>query len=200
MAETDLHRTTLMLRRARDGDPTAAAELLPLVYEELRGLAARYMQRERSGHTLQATALVHEAYLRLVSVDDVEWEDRGHFIAIASKSMRRILVEHARRLQTAKRGGGRVRVAMSDSGAVDGGAARAHGVSGHGDGIDILDLEDVLEKLESLDERKARLVELRLFGGMGVAEAASALGVAPKTAEGDWYMARAWLRDELADV
>ena len=182
-------RTAELLDRVRAGDAAAADQLFPLVYDELRALAQRILGGERPGHTLQATALLHEAYLRLAGLDAASIADRVHFLRIAARSMRQVLVDHARRRDAEKRGGGgRARVTLA--GVVAEGSA---------DGVDVLDLDDALRRLAALDERKARVVELRFFAGLSTGEAAAALGIAPKTAEADWYFARAWLRRALAE-
>jgi RNA polymerase sigma factor (TIGR02999 family) len=168
---------------------TSAERLAPLVYEELRGLARRYMASERAGHTLQPTALVNEAYLRLVDQTRVDWRGRTHFFAIGARMMRRVLVDHARGGLREKRGGGLQRVTLSA--ALD---ARS------GDTLapdELLELHRALERLATLDERQARIVELRYFGGLTMEEIAAHLGVSKRTAEGDWTHARAWLRREL---
>jgi len=174
------------------GDAGAAERLLPAVYEELRRQAGRAMRREGDVHTLQATALVHEAYLRLVDQRRVEWRSRAHFFAIAAQMMRRVLVDHARTRLAAKRGGELQRVTLGDVGA----AADDSG-GGNGD-IDVLALHDALEQLAVLDPRQARLVELRYFGGLGIEETAEALDISPATVKRDWAVARAWLRRALA--
>jgi RNA polymerase sigma factor (TIGR02999 family) len=160
---------------------------LPLVYDELRRIAAAHLRRERAGHTLQPTALVHEAYLRLLEQSG-QFHDETHFRATASRVMRQILVDHARRRGADKRGGGWLRVALCDD-EVGGAADRD---------VEILALDEALEELGRLDERKSRVVEMRFFGGMTCSEAAVNLGVSPKTAEADWYMARAWLHRRLS--
>jgi RNA polymerase sigma factor (TIGR02999 family) len=163
-----------------------SATLFPLLYAELRRLAGRYLGRERPGHTLQATALVHEVYLRLVPQADATWEDRGRFVGIAAHIMRRILVEHARSRRRLKRGGDAQRLPLEqDVAAVDADADRWE------------DLDRALDRLATLDPRQAKVVELRYFGGMTVEEAARVLGVSEKTVKRDWSVARAWLRREL---
>jgi RNA polymerase sigma factor (TIGR02999 family) len=175
---------TRLIDAAGAGDPTAAAELLPLVYDELRTLAAARLADEKPGHTLQPTALVHEAYVRLVGGGQaVEWDGRGHFFAAAAEAMRRILIEAARRKQSLKRGGGRRRLDLADVDPATGGPD-----------FDLLALDDALGRLERKDPRKAALVKLRFFAGLTVEQAARALGVAPSTADEDWAYARSWLR------
>jgi RNA polymerase sigma factor (TIGR02999 family) len=175
---------TQILAAAEAGDPRAAAELLPLVYDELRTLAAARLAAEKPGQTLQPTALVHEAYLRLVGGDrPQDWNSRGHFFGAAAEAMRRILVEQARRKQSLKGGGGRQRVELAD---VDPAVAC-------GD-LDLIALDDALQQLARKDPRKAELVKLRFFAGLTVPQAARALGIAPSTADEDWAYARSWLR------
>jgi RNA polymerase sigma factor (TIGR02999 family) len=175
---------TQVLAAAEAGDPKAAAELLPLVYSELRALAAARLAAEKSGQTLQPTALVHEAYLRLVGGDrPQDWNSRGHFFAAAAEAMRRILVEQARRKHSLKAGGGRRRLDLAD---VDPAVGEP--------GLDLLALDDALQQLAQKDPRKAELVKLRFFAGLTVPQAARVLGVAPSTADEDWAYARSWLR------
>jgi RNA polymerase sigma factor (TIGR02999 family) len=176
---------TRLLDAAAAGDPKAAADLLPLVYGELRKLAAARLAHERPGQTLDATALVHEAYLRLVG--DQHFEGRGHFFAAAAEAMRRILVESARRKQSPKHGGGRRRVELDE----------AHRVLESPD--DLLVLDDALDCLAAEDATAAAVVKMRLFAGLSVEEAADALGLARATAYRHWQFARAWLRTELGD-
>jgi RNA polymerase sigma factor (TIGR02999 family) len=167
--------------------------LVPIVYDELKQLAAAYLRQERRAHTLQPTALANEAYLRLVDETRVDWNSRAQFLAIAARAMRRILVEHARRRAAKKRGGDLARVTLSE------GLGGSGGSGGSGTPpIDVLDLQAQLEVLAERDRRKAQVAELRLFGGLTLAECSAALGVSTTTAEDDWYMARAWLRGRLA--
>ncbi len=178
---------TEILSAIDQGDPRAAEQLLPLVYDELRALAAQRLAHETPGQTLQATALVHEAYLRLVDQDQAQqWNSRGHFFAAAAEAMRRILVERARHKQSLKAGGDRQRQELADI------AAPATGPD-----LDLLALHEALAKLESQDPRKAQLVKLRFFAGLTVPEAAQALGISPSTADNDWAYARCWLRLEM---
>ena len=176
-----------MLSALRDGDGDAANQLLPLVYDRLRALAGSYFRLERPNHTLEPTALVHEAYVRLVDQSGVEWENRAHFCAIAATAMRRILIDHARSRRAAKRGGGD-RHAVTLDAAVSPLADQS---------VDAIALDEVLEKLESLDPRQYRIVELRFFGGLTVEEVADFLDVSRSTVEAEWRMARAWLSAEL---
>jgi RNA polymerase sigma factor (TIGR02999 family) len=178
---------TQILAAIDQGDPRAAEQLLPLVYDELRALAAQRIARETPGQTLQATALVHEAYLRLVDQDQRQhWNSRGHFFAAAAEAMRRILVERARHKHTIKAGGDRQRQELPDIEAPD-----------TGPNLNLLALHDALAKLESQDPRKAQLVKLRFFAGLTIPEAAQALGISPSTADNDWAYARCWLRLEM---
>ena len=174
---------TRILSAIDQGDPHAAEQLLPLVYEELRKLAAQKMAQEVAGQTLQATALVHEAYLRLVDADKVQhWNSRGHFYAAAAEAMRRILVEHARRKGSLKRGGGRQREELDEKNVV---APQAPG--------ELLALDDALSQLAVTDAQAAELVKLRYFAGLTVKQAAESLGISPRAADFLWAFARAWL-------
>ncbi len=172
------------------GDPAAAEQLLPLVYEELRALAASFFARQAPGHTLQPTALVHEAYFRLARNENIEWESRAHFMAVAASAMRQILINHARDKGAAKRGGGRQRVTLDENVMPGSGADRE---------LDLLAIDQALQKLADLSERQARIVELRFFSGLTIAEAAHVLGVGTTTVEDDWQLAKAWLARELKD-
>jgi RNA polymerase sigma factor (TIGR02999 family) len=180
------HNITHLLHEWSAGDQRALDELTPLVYEELRRQAARYLRRERRGHTLQTTELIHEAYLRLVDARDVHWQGRTHFFAIAANLMRRILVDHARRRDAGKRGGSQVRVPLD--------AAEAVAVE---TGVDLLAVDEALDRLAALNEQQARVVELRFFSGLSIEETAEALGVSPRTVTRDWAVARAWLQREI---
>jgi RNA polymerase sigma factor (TIGR02999 family) len=170
------------------GDAAAGERLLAAIYDELHGQAARAMRREGEAHTLQATAVVHEAYLRLVDQRRVEWRNRAHFYGVAAQMMRRVLVDHARARLAGKRGGALQRVSLAGLG-----AAAADETD-----LDVLALHDALERLAALDPDQARLVELRYFGGLGIEDTADALGVSPATVKREWAVARAWLRRELA--
>ncbi len=181
-------KITRLLGEIQAGGDRAADELLPLIYREFRALAARYLRGERKGHTLQPTALVNEAYLRLVDQKRVVWKGRTHFFAVGAQAMRRILVDHARRRQRLKRGGQNTRITLDNAVAFE--ADREE---------DILALNEAMEKLAALDPRQARVVELRFFGGLTMDEVASALDISKRTAEGDWTMARAWLHRALGD-
>jgi RNA polymerase sigma factor (TIGR02999 family) len=177
---------TQLLKEWNAGDRRALDRLTPLVHDELRRQAARYLRRERPGHTLQTTALINEAYLRLIDAKDVRWQSRAHFFAIAANLMRRVLVEHARRRDAGKRGGSQVRVQLDE----------ALAVADETD-VDVLAVDEALDRLAAVDPQQARVVELRFFGGLSVEETARALGVSPKTVKRDWSVARAWLRREI---
>jgi RNA polymerase sigma factor (TIGR02999 family) len=165
----------------RAGDTSALNKLLPLVYDELRKIASSYLSQERSGHTIQTSDLVHEAYLRLANAD-VSWQNRAHFFGIAARSMRQILVDYARRRNAEKRGGGMTRVSLSESVVVlDEDFSR------------LLMLDDALRRLEQVDARLCKVVELRYFSGLTVEETAEVLSVSPRTVENDWNLAKAWL-------
>ncbi len=180
---------TQLLERWGGGDASALEELTPLVLGELRQLAAAYLRRERPGHTLQATALVNEAYLRLVGQKQGRWQGRKHFYGIAARLMRQVLVEHARRHGAEKRGGGREAVTLGHAEEVAGSPV-----------VDVLAVHGALERLAAFDGQQARVVELRFFGGLSVDEVAEALGVSKRTVEGEWTHAKAWLRRELGRV
>ena len=183
-APEDITTTLLGLTR---GDGSAADRLMPVVYEKLRGLAEQFMRRERRDHTLQATALLNEAYLRLFDQSRVDWRGRAHFVAMAAEMMRRILVDHARRRAATKRGGGRDRVPLDETLAVT--DARRQ--------VDLIALDDALRELQKLNLRQARVVELRYFGGLSVKETAYALDISERTVENDWSVARAWLKQTM---
>lgn len=168
------------------GDSCAASRLLPLVYGELRAAAGRILRQERRGHTLQPTALVHEAYLRLIDINRVDWQGKTHFFAMAATQMRRILVEHARKAAAVKRGGPWRRVTLSDS------VGQAPG-----DPVELLALDQTLDRLQQISPRQAKVAELRLFAGLDSKEIALALGVTDRTIRGDWRVAQAWLAREL---
>ena len=168
------------------GDEAALEQLVPLVERELHRIAKRCMAGERAGHSLQATALVNEAYLRLVDVQHVNWQDRAHFLAMSARLMRRILVDWARSKQYQKRGGGAVRVTFDDALAVT--DERNH---------DLIAIDEALQALATFDERKSRVIELRFFGGLSVEETASVLNVSPDTVMRDWKLAKAWLLREM---
>jgi len=177
---------TGLLLAWRDGDDDALGQLMPELEGQLRRLARRYIAGERTGHTLQATALVNEAYLRLIDVKRVTWQNRAHFLAMAARVMRRVLVEAARTKRYQKRGGQAVRVTFDEGLPVA--AARAH---------DVVALNDALDALADVDERKSRVIELRFFGGLSIEETAAVLRVSPDTIKRDWRLARAWLWREM---
>lgn len=179
---------TQLLLAWNGGDRAALDRLIPLVYEELRRTAKRYMRRERAGHTLQTTALVNEVYLRLIDADSVRWQDRAHFFAIAAQLMRRILVDFARRRQQLKRGGDMHQVSLDEALAVV-----------QDRGVDLVALDDALNALASLDQRQCQVVEMRFFGGLTEDEIAEVLNVSPRTVRNDWSMAKAWLLRELSN-
>jgi RNA polymerase sigma-70 factor (ECF subfamily) len=180
------HEVTLLLRAWREGDETALDALMPLVHDELRRIARRCLHAERANHSVQATELVNEAFLRLVDVQQVDWQNRTHFLAMSARLMRRVLVDLARLRGADKRGGGTVRVTFDE--AATGGVAPD---------ADVIRLDDALKALAALDERKSRVVELRFFGGLTADETAVALQVSSKTVLRDWEFARAWLQREL---
>ena len=175
------------LDRVAAGDQKAVSKVMPVVYDELRRVAGRYLRRERPGQTLQPTALVHEAYLRLLKDKKQSWQNRTHFLAIAALSMRQILVERARARGASKRGGAQIRVTLDETLAVQREAS-----------IDLVALDEALTRLALIDPQQARIVELRFFGGLTVEEAAEALGISPATVKRSWSVARAWLRRELS--
>ncbi len=178
--------TTLLLKALTAGDRSGANRLMELVYGQLRQIARRYMSRERAAHTLEPTALANEAFLKLVGQDRVEWQNRSHFMAVASQSMRRILVDHARLRNREKRGGGRPRISLEDA------LTLTPGLD-----ADVLAVDEALEKLAELDDTQAKIVEMRFFGGMSVDEVAEALGMPKRSVERQWTITRAWLRREL---
>jgi len=185
-ASTAPQDITRILGTIRDGDRSAYDRLIPLVYEDLRGIAHRKMSRERRGHTLDTTAVVHEAYIRLVA-QDADWRDRAHFFAVASRVMRHILIDHARRKATGKRGADPIMLPLSDDTPAEGSSA-----------LEVLELDEALSKLGELDARLEEIVECRFFGGMSMEETAEAMGVSVRTASRDWRRARAYLYEMLA--
>ena len=180
---------TALLRAWTGGDAEALDRLLPVLYEELRRTARAYMRRERSGHTLQTTALVNEVFLRLVNIHQVQWHDRVHFLTMAAQLMRRILVDHARRRGYVKRGGGERPVPLDELAVIS-----------PGRGSHFIVVDDALNALSKRDERKAKVVEMRFFGGLSVEETATALNVSTQTVLRDWSLAKAWLRREMSQV
>jgi len=187
MALSSTHEITKLLIAWGEGDEAALEKLTPLVYQELRRLAKRYMRRENTDHTLQATALVNEAYLRLIEQKNVRWQNRAHFFAISAQLMRRILVDMARARRYSKRGGDARRVPLDEALVVS-----------KERGEDLVALDDALQSLAVIDPRKSRVVELRFFGGLSVEETAELLKVSPDTVMRDWKMAKVWLHRELS--
>lgn len=178
---------TLLLKKWSEGDQSALEKLMPLVYSELRRLAGNYLRRERNNHTLQPTALVNEAYLKLIDQRRPRWQNRAQFYGVAAQLMRRILVDHARQNKAAKRGGSdQMRLSITSAGQL-----------GEQPEIDLLALHEALEELKTFDEQQERIVELKFFGGLSIDETAEVLGVGHATVERDWKMARAWLRRKL---
>jgi RNA polymerase sigma factor (TIGR02999 family) len=189
MTKSPPHEVTQLLQAWSNGDQEALDKLAPLVYDELHRLARRYMSHERPGHTLQTTALVNEAYVRIVDWKNVRWQNRAHFFGVAAQMMRRILVDFARSRSYEKRGGHAWRVSLSEAANLS--AER---------GADLIALDDALETLATLDPRKSRIVELRFFGGLSVDETAEVLKISTRTVMRDWGMAQAWLYRELNRV
>lgn len=179
---------TSLLKRATAGDEQAVAHLLPLVYADLKRRAGAMLRGERAGHTLQATALVHEAFLKLIDQTRVDWQGRAHFFGIATQLMRRVLVDHARARGRAKRGGGEVRIEVNDS----------LGTITPTNDADVLEVDEAIDKLREVYPAQADLVMMRFFGGLSVEECAAALKMSKRSAEAEWTMAKAWLRRELA--
>ena len=179
--------TTQLLRAWADGDQAALERLTPRVYRTLRRIAGHQLQQERPGQTLQATALVHEAYLELIDIKNVDWKHRAHFFAVSAQIMRHILLDRARRRMTAKRGGDVERVNLDELPDLGGNRAR-----------ELIALEDALNALAAIDARKARVVELRFFGGLSVEETAAVLAISPETVMRDWKFSRSWLQAELS--
>jgi RNA polymerase sigma-70 factor (ECF subfamily) len=177
---------TILLAEVAKGNREAASKLVPLVYKEMRRLAGRYMRRERTNHTLQATALVHEAYLKLVEQRSVNWRSRAHFFGVAAQVMRHILIDHARGRLRAKRGGAKEAVALDEA-----------FVFSEEKSAELLAVDEAMQGLAKLDPRQSKVVEMRFFGGLTVEETAEALGISPITVKRDWSLARAWLYGEL---
>lgn len=182
------HEITQLLAEWSDGNQSALDELYPLVYDELHRLARRYMSRERQDHTLQTTALINEAYVRLVDQKNVHWANRSHFFAISAQIMRRILIDHARRHAYAKRGGGAQQVSLDEAATVSRAA-----------GAELLRLDEALKSLSQMDPRRSQVVELRYFGGLNNEEIAGVLNISENTVTRDWNMARAWLHQQLSE-
>lgn len=187
VTEPSPHEVTQMLIAWSNGDREALDRLTPVVYAELRRQAARYLRRERAGHAIQTTSLIHEAFLRLVDQKNVRWQNRAHFFAIAAQLMRRILIDHARRRHRAKRGGSGVALPLEE----------ALAVAAEKSNVDLLALDEALMRLAAVDLRQSQIVELRFFSGLSIEETAAALGVSPATVKNDWNMAKAWLRREM---
>lgn len=179
---------TLLLRKWSEGDEGALAQLTPLVYDELHRLAHQYMRRENAGHVLQTSALINEAYLRLVDQPRIQWESRAHFFAIAARVMRRILVDDARKRNSAKRGGSLIQVPFDE----------AENLANE-QAANVVAVDEALTKLEQIDSRQGQIVELRFFGGLSIEETATVLKVSPGTVMRDWTFARAWLRNEMTN-
>ena len=188
MPRRSREETACLLADLAAGDDSAASRLFPLVYGELRAIAGSYFRRQPANHTLQPTALVHEAFLRLVDQTQAQWIDRSHFLAVAAKAMRRILINHAHRRAAARRGGNRQRLTLIEELTP---CSRRE--------FDLIALDEALNRLAEVNERMSEVVEVRFFGGMTVEEAAHALGVSKRTVETDWEMARAWLSREMSD-
>jgi RNA polymerase sigma-70 factor, ECF subfamily len=180
-------QVTELLVRWRGGDKAALDSLMPLVYNELHRIATRYLQKERSDHTLQSTALVHEAYVRLAEQDLPQWQNRAHFFAVAAQLMRQILVDYARSHRASKRGGDICKVGLDDAG------DKAEALD-----VDIIALDDALKSLAEMDSQQSRVVELKFFGGLSIEDTAEVLGISASTVKRDWITARAWLHRELA--
>jgi RNA polymerase sigma factor (TIGR02999 family) len=185
MAVPSTREVTQLLVDWGNGDQSALEELIPLVYDELRRLAGRYMGRESQGHTLQASALVNEAYLRLIDQKNVQWQNRAHFFGVAAQLMRRILVDHARSRLRAKRGGGAQMVSLAEQAAISNEVA------------EVIALDAALDKLADMDPRKSQIVEMKFFGGLTTEEAAEVLKVTSRTVEREWRKAKAWLNREI---
>lgn len=175
-----------MLRAMSEGEASAPERLLPIVYDELRRLAHGYMKNERSDHTLQATALVHEAYIQLVDWKNVSWQNRAHFFAAAAQMMRKILVDHARERNALKRGGGARTIALDDAVSFP-----------DQSNVDLMSLDAALSELESFDPQQAKIVEMRFFGGLTIEETAHAIGVSDSTVKREWQIAKAWLYNRM---
>ena len=188
MPDAECSETTQLLRAWARGDQGALEQLTPRVYDELRRIAGHFMQDERPGRTIQTTALVHEAYLKLIDVTNVDWQHRAHFFAVSAQIMRRILLDRARRRVAAKRGGAAPRVNLDEVPDIGSGRAR-----------ELIALDDALNALAKVDPRKARVIELRFFAGLSVEETAEVLKVSSDTVKRDWRLARAWLLAELGD-
>ena len=186
--EAERHNITQMLQEWSEGNAQALDELMPLVYEELHRQASRYLRRERKDHTLQTTALIHEAYLKLIDQRDVRWESRTHFFAIAAQAMRRILVDYARAKQRSKRGGDDAKVSLEEETIL---------ISTEGKGVDLIALDEALTRFAEIDPQQARVVELRYFGDLSLDETAEAMHISRATVAREWNTAKVWLHREL---
>ena len=184
---TTTHQVTQLLREWSEGDESALAKLMPLVHDELHRLAHQHMRRESAGHVLQTSALINEAYLRLVDQPQIRWQDRAHFFGISARLMRQILVDDARKRNASKRGGSFIQVALDEASTLIEEQA-----------ANVAALDEALRRLETLDERQGKIVELRFFGGLSIEETAEVLQVSPGTVMRDWTFARAWLRSEMS--
>lgn len=180
------HQVTQLLQQWSEGDENALAKLMPMVHDELHRLAHQHMKRENAGHVLQTSALINEVYLRLVDQPQIRWQDRAHFFGIAARLMRHILVDDARKRNASKRGGSLIQVPLDEASAVVQEQA-----------ANVAALDDALQRLEAIDERQGKIVELRFFGGLSIEETAQVLKVSPGTVMRDWTFARAWLRNEM---
>jgi RNA polymerase sigma factor (TIGR02999 family) len=187
MLNTASHQITLLLTDWSKGDELALEQLMPLVYDELRQMAARYMSRQPSGHSFQTTELIHEAYLKIAGQDGQNWQNRAHFFGVAAKAMRHILVDYARSKHSQKRGGWQERVTFTEDDLVSNGRSE-----------EIVALDDALNRLAVLDERKSQVVEMKFFAGLNVEEIAQVLKISPETVKRDWRFARTWLLRELS--
>jgi RNA polymerase sigma factor (TIGR02999 family) len=187
--ESAAHQVTRLLREWSDGDESSLEQLMPLVHGELHRLAHQHMRREGPGHVLQTSALINEAYLRLVDQPQIRWENRSHFFGIAARLMRRILVDDARKRNSAKRGGSLIQVPLDEAASL-----------AQEQAANVTALDEALKRLEAIDARQGQIVELRFFGGLSIEETASVLQVSPGTVMRDWTFARAWLRTEMTSV
>jgi RNA polymerase sigma-70 factor (ECF subfamily) len=186
LKEAAPHQVTRLLKEWSDGDENAVEQLMPLVHDELHRLAHQYMHRERPGHILQTSALINEAYVRLVDQPQVRWENRAHFFGIAARLMRRILIDDARKRKSAKRGGSAIQVPLDEANSL-----------AQEQAANVAALDEALKTLETIDTRQAQIVELRFFGGLSIEETADVLNVSPGTVMRDWTFARAWLRNKM---
>jgi len=185
--KSEAHQVTTLLKKWHDGDETALEQLIPLVYDELHRLAHQHMRREGPSHILQTSALINEAYLRLVDQPQIQWENRAHFFGIAARLMRRILVDDARKRNSSKRGGSLIQIPLDEVASL-----------AQEQATNVVALDDALKTLQTIDARQAEMVELRFFGGLSIEETADILKVSPGTVSRDWTFARAWLRNEMS--